>query len=108
MIAALAAAILILSPRLLIISLWLLSGWFNNVFPAWYWPVMGFFCLPLTTLWYSAVINRFAGQWDTLQIIVMVLAVMMDLGFGFFRRRKTGSVLIIYNGKEIRHQRQDL
>ena len=75
-------------PRLLIAGLWLFSGWFDGVFLTWYWPLLGFFCMPHTLLWYSAVHHWFEGQWDFLQIFILILAVLMDLGIGIFNRRR--------------------
>lgn len=75
-------------PRLLIFCLWFFSGWFDKVFVTWYWPVLGFFFMPHSMLWYSAVKHWFKGQWDFPQIFVLILAVMMDLGIGIFNRNK--------------------
>jgi hypothetical protein len=36
--------------------------------------------MPLTTLWYSVVINHYGGQWNALTIAVMVLAIAIDIG----------------------------
>jgi hypothetical protein len=44
------------------------------------WLALGFILMPLTTLWYSVVIHEYGGQWNTLTISVMVLAVVFDLG----------------------------
>jgi hypothetical protein len=75
-------------PRLLIAALWLLSGWFDKVFTTWYWPLLGFLCMPHSMLWYSVVKNWFGGEWGFPQIFVLILAVMMDLGIGIFNRNK--------------------
>jgi hypothetical protein len=84
------AILLIISlilPRVLIFCLWLFSGWFNGVFQTWYVPLLGFFCMPHTMLWYSAVQNWYNGKWEFLQIFILVLAVLMDLGIGIFKRK---------------------
>jgi hypothetical protein len=39
-------------------------------------------------LWYSVVQNAYGGEWDTLQIVVMVLAVMIDLSPGSGKKSK--------------------
>jgi hypothetical protein len=76
------AIIALCTPRLAIIILWLFSGWFNGVFVTRGWPILGFIFLPLTLLWYSAVMNWFGGQWNLLTVLVMILAVCADLGSG--------------------------
>lgn len=75
-------------PRLLIALVWLFSGWFNGVFATRAWPILGFLFMPHTMLWYSAVQNWFKGEWGFPQILVLILAVMMDLGIGIFNRNK--------------------
>ena len=70
----------VLFPRVLILVLWIFTNWFNGVFSSMIWPILGFIFMPLTTLWYSVVINRYGGEWNTTTIIVMVLAVVFDLG----------------------------
>ena len=44
-------------PRLLILILWFFTNWFRGMFHNLLWPILGFFFLPTTTLWYSAVQN---------------------------------------------------
>ena len=56
--------ITLLAPRLAIVLLWLLTGWFHGVFSGILWPILGFFLLPTTLLWYSAVRHWFGGHWS--------------------------------------------
>ena len=72
--------IALMAPRFLIIVLWLFTSWFKGVFSSALWPVLGFFFVPVTTLWYAAVQNWWDGQWGVLQIIGLVVALWMDLG----------------------------
>ena len=74
------ALIALIFPRILIVVLWFFTSWFNGVFQTLLWPVLGFIFLPVTTLWYSVVINNFGGQWTILNIIIMVLAIAIDMG----------------------------
>lgn len=67
-------------PRILILVLWWFTEWFSGVFQTTLWPVLGFFFMPLTTLWYSVVIKQYGGQWSAWTIAIMVLAVAIDLG----------------------------
>ena len=70
----------ILFPRVLMVVLWIFTDWFSGVFSTTLWPVLGFLFMPLTTLWYSVVINHYGGQWNGMTIAVMVLAVVFDMG----------------------------
>lgn len=76
----LVAVIALLFPRVLIVVLWFFTDWFNGVFNTLLWPVLGFIFLPVTMLWYSVVINQYAGQWSSVNIIIMVIAVVIDMG----------------------------
>lgn len=70
------------APRFVIFLLWLASSWFTGVFETRLWPLLGFFFMPLTLLWYSAVMNWFGGQWDWVQLIILAIAIVADLGSG--------------------------
>ncbi|HSL71318.1 MAG TPA: hypothetical protein VK864_13810, partial [Longimicrobiales bacterium] len=41
-------------------------------------PILGFFFLPTTLLWYSAVQNWWAGHWGALQVIGLIIAFLID------------------------------
>jgi len=71
----------LLFPRLMIVILWLVTDWFKGVFDSLVWPILGFLFAPLGTLWFGAVHNYYHGEWNTLQIIVMVIALGFDFGF---------------------------
>lgn len=66
-------------PRLVIFVLWFFSNWFEGVFETILWPLLGFFFAPTTLLWYSAVQNYYGGTWDTLQYVVLALAILIDV-----------------------------
>ncbi len=73
----------LLLPRAVIFLMWLFTDWFRNVFDHWALLVLGFIFLPYTTLWYSAVTHWFGGVWGTWQTLIMVVAVIADLGSHF-------------------------
>ena len=75
----LATIIALATPRLLIAILWMFTHWFRGVFDHTIWPLLGFFFLPTTVLWYSAVHNWFGGQWTLWPIVGLVVAVLVDL-----------------------------
>jgi len=72
------AAVLLL-PRITILYLWLMTNWFQGVFETVLWPVLGFLIMPTTLIWYSVVDQVYGGTWDTLQIVIMIIAVLIDL-----------------------------
>jgi hypothetical protein len=72
----------LLFPRIVIFGLWVDGLWFANVFKTWYWPLLGFFFMPHTTLWYSAVQNWYGGKWEPWHIGVLILWIFIDLAAG--------------------------
>jgi hypothetical protein len=81
------ALLALITPRVVIVLLWLLTTWFVGVFDTILWPILGFIFMPATLLWYSAVVNWYGGEWGTMQIIVAVIAVAIDLSPAGGRRR---------------------
>jgi hypothetical protein len=74
-------------PRVVVACLWLLSSWFKGMFPNPLWPILGFFFLPTTLLWYSAVQNWWGGRWTFWTIAGLVIALCIDVGPASSRRR---------------------
>ncbi|WP_457652727.1 hypothetical protein [Rhodocaloribacter sp.] len=77
-------------PRLVVAVLWFFTHWFDGLFDTLLWPVLGFLFAPTTLLWYSVVENVYGGAWGTLQIVVLVVALMLDLSPSTSKRRKKG------------------
>ena len=38
--------------------------------------------MPYTMLWYSAVMNWYGGEWDILQVAILVVAIVSDVSSG--------------------------
>lgn len=66
-------------PRVLLLGLWFLTNWFEGLFDTLLWPVLGFIFLPTTLFWYTAVQHWYGGEWGTLAIIGIVIALLIDL-----------------------------
>jgi hypothetical protein len=81
------AVLALATPRLVIILVWLFSGWFRAVFDTPLWPILGFLFLPTTLLWFTAVHHWFGGQWTLWPIVGIVVALMIDLSPASSRRR---------------------
>lgn len=83
------AALALAVPRVVILLLWLLTGWFHGVFSGILWPVLGFLFLPTTLLWYSAVQHWFGGHWGLWPVIGLVIALLIDLSPARGRRAES-------------------
>lgn len=66
-------------PRLVLFLVFLLSDYLSRAYQTMLWPLLGFFFMPLTTLAYAWAINS-GGSVEGLYLVVVVLAVLMDLG----------------------------
>lgn len=76
-------------PRLAIVLVVILSDYIGRAYETTIWPLIGFFCMPLTTLAYAWAINS-RGSVEGGQLVVVVLAVLIDLGLlgGSARERR--------------------
>lgn len=73
------ALLALAAPRLVVFLLWFFTNWFRGVFDSLLWPVLGFFFLPTTLLWYTAVQHWFHGQWSLWPIVGLVIALAIDV-----------------------------
>ena len=69
----------VLTPRILMVFILLLTDWFSKAYESTIWPVLGFLFMPYTTLAYLAsMINnnhQLTGGW----IVLIIVAVLFDL-----------------------------
>jgi hypothetical protein len=82
------ALIALVAPRLVIVLLWLLTGWFRGLFSTALWPIVGFLFLPTTFLWYTAVQHWFGGHWTLWPIVGLIVALSIDVSPARGRRRR--------------------
>jgi hypothetical protein len=66
-------------PRLAIILVVIFSDYIGAAYQTTIWPLVGFFFMPLTTLAYAWAINS-TGSVSGFQLIIVVIAVLIDLG----------------------------
>lgn len=82
------AVLALLTPRLVIVALWLSTTWFRGMFDTALWPILGFIFLPTTFLWYSAVQHWFDGVWSFWPILGIVIALSIDISPASGRRAR--------------------
>ena len=86
--------IALVAPRVLMVFIWLLTGWFGRAYETVIWPVLGFLFMPYTTLAYMAAMlnneSSVSGGWLVL-VIVAVVADIMHWGKGGSAVRKRRS-----------------
>ena len=80
----------IIGPRFVIVMLALFSNYLQTAYTGLLIPLLGFLFMPFTTLAYAWAINSTGEVWG-LQLVVVVIAVLLDLGViggGADRRRR--------------------
>lgn len=72
----------LLAPRVVIVCVFLLSNAFGSSlpFPQLLWGVLGFIMAPFSLLTFTAVQVWGGGEWNPFHLIVMVIAILVDLG----------------------------
>lgn len=73
------AVLSLLFPRIAILLLYFFTNFFSGVFNTILVPVLGFLFLPLTLLAYTWLIN-IRQPVDTMYLVVLFVAVIIDLG----------------------------
>lgn len=74
------AALALIFPRLVLVLVWLFSDYLGRAYDTLLWPLLGFFFLPLTTLAYAFAMNANDGSVSGFYLVIVVLAVLIDLG----------------------------
>ena len=69
----------LLTPRFAIVLVVLFSDYIGHAYSTVVWPFVGFLFMPLTTLAYAWAINSH-GSVEGIQLVVVVIAVLMDVG----------------------------
>jgi hypothetical protein len=78
----------IITPRLVMILIFLFTHWFSQAFYTFIWPLLGFIFMPYTTLAYMVAMiynhHQVSGGW----LVVLIIAVIVDVGGqgGYFSR----------------------
>lgn len=75
----LVGCIALVAPRIAIVLVAIFSDYIGDAYSSLLWPFLGFLFLPLTTLSYAWAIHS-RGSVEGLQLVVVVLAVLIDLG----------------------------
>lgn len=70
----------LITPRFLMVVLWLFTDYLSRAFGSFVWPFLGFFFLPTTTMAYAVAQNAFDGV-RGFGLVIVILGVLLDLGF---------------------------
>jgi hypothetical protein len=69
----------LITPRLIMVLLWLFSDYLSRAYDGWLLPLLGFFLLPTTTLSYAIAENSMDGL-RGLGLVLVIVGLLVDLG----------------------------
>lgn len=73
------ALLALLTPRVVLVLVWLFSDYLSRAYDGVLWPLLGFFFMPLTTLAYAWAVNS-NGSVTGMYFVAVLVAALIDLG----------------------------
>ncbi|TMK17752.1 MAG: hypothetical protein E6G37_00125 [Actinobacteria bacterium] len=88
------AILALITPRFVVFVLWIFTHYLATAYGSWFWPTLGFFVAPTTTLAYAVARNDLStasGSITAAGTLVIVIGVLIDIGLigGGARGRRT-------------------
>ena len=85
----------LITPRFVLLILWIFTNYLTRAYGSWFWPTLGFFVAPTTTIAYAVARNDLStvtGGITAAGTVVIVVGVLIDIGLigGNARRRRRG------------------
>ena len=89
------AILALITPRFVVFVLWIFTDYLATAYGSWFWPTLGFFVAPTTTIAYAVARNDLStatGGITAAGTLVIVVGVLIDIGLigGNARRRRKG------------------
>lgn len=69
----------LITPRLIMMILWLFTDYLSRAYDGWLLPLLGFFLLPTTTLSYAIAENSLHGL-RGLGLVLVIAGLLVDVG----------------------------
>jgi hypothetical protein len=85
-----------ITPRFVVVVLWIFTDYLSRAYGSWFWPTLGFFVAPTTTIAYAVARNDLSTATGGITVagtLVIVVGVLIDIGLiggGARRRRRSG------------------
>ena len=73
----------LITPRFVVLVLWIFTDYLAKAYGSWFWPTLGFFVAPTTTIAYAVARNDLSaatGGITAAGTLVIVVGVMIDIG----------------------------
>ena len=69
----------LITPRFVLVLLWIFTNYLSRAFDTWLWPTLGFFFLPTTTFAYAVAQNEFDG-FHGIGLVILLVGFAIDVG----------------------------
>jgi len=73
----------LITPRFLILVTWIFTDYLALAYGSWFWPTLGFFAMPTTTIAYAVAHNDLStiiGGITPAGTLVILIGVLIDIG----------------------------
>ncbi len=83
----------LVTPRIVLFCMWIFGDYLARAYGSWFWPTLGFFFLPTTTIAYAVAQNALStatGAITASGVVVIGLGLVIDLGLIGGARRGRG------------------
>lgn len=73
----------LITPRFVVVVLWLFTDYLAAAYGSWFWPTLGFFVAPTTTLAYAVARNDLSTATGAITAggtLLIVVGVLIDIG----------------------------
>ncbi|TMK34667.1 MAG: hypothetical protein E6G58_11050 [Actinobacteria bacterium] len=77
------AILALITPRFVVFVLWIFTDYLSTAYGTWFWPTLGFFVAPTTTLAYAVARNDLStatGAITAAGTLVILVGVLIDIG----------------------------
>ena len=77
------AILALITPRFVVFVLWIFTDYLSTAYGTWFWPLLGFFVAPTTTLAYAVARNDLStatGAITAAGTLVILVGVLIDIG----------------------------
>jgi hypothetical protein len=83
----------LITPRFVVLILWIFTDYLATAYGSWFWPTLGFFVAPTTTIAYAVARNDLStatGGVTAAGTFVIVVGALIDIGLigGNARKRR--------------------
>jgi hypothetical protein len=73
----------LITPRFVVLVMWIFTDYLAQAYSTWFWPTVGFFLMPTTTIAYAVAHNDLSTRGGAITaggVVVIAIGVVIDIG----------------------------